>query len=271
MRLATFAILVLVFAATSSAAAQTNQQPTIVLTIFGGYTTGHDLWIVGKQPLQVIGTNPAEYDTLRLSQAIGPSIIAGAAATYFPSAHLGLHVELSYIGLPVNGGCTGPVTYRPDFEEKNKQTCDDIQAKSSDGGAIAIFTGATFRAASRGAISPYARLNLGFVSQSRSTIEMSGGFITSSGVGVREVVSDPKPRRAKVLFGAALGFTRPISPGYQFRWEVRDLIIPLNRLTGPATPVSGAIVGPTATRLYHHFSLILGLDVVLEKKRGRRY
>src|SRR5207247_4595480 len=98
MRHATFAVLVL--AGASSAPAQTHEQPTIVLTIFGGYTTGHDLWVVGKQPLQVIGTNPAEYDTLRLSHEIGPSIIAGVAATYFPSAHLGLHVELSYIGLP---------------------------------------------------------------------------------------------------------------------------------------------------------------------------
>jgi hypothetical protein len=269
MRLTTFAVLVL--AGASSAAAQTGQQPTIVLTIFGGYTTGHDLWVVGKQPLQLIGSNPAEYDTLRLSQSIAPSIIAGAAATYFPSAHLGLHVELSYMGLPVDGGCTGPAAYRPDAENKNEQTCDDIQAKASDGGAIAIFTGATLRAASRASVSPYVRLNLGFVTQSRSTIEMSGGFVTSGGIGVREVISDPQPRRAKVLLGAALGFTRPISPGYQFRWEVRDLVVPLNRLIGPATAGQGAIIGPTASRLYHHFSLILGLDVVLEKKRGRRY
>ncbi len=269
MRLPTFAVLVL--AGAPRAAAQTSQQPTIVLTIFGGYTTGHDLWVVGKQPLQVIGSSPPEYDTLRLSQSIAPSIVAGAAATYFPSPHLGFHVEVSYMGLPVDGGCTGPAAYRPDSEEKNRQTCDDIQAKASDGGAIALFAGATLRAASRGSVSPYARLNLGIVSQSRSTIEMSGGFVTSGGVGIREVVSDPHPRRAKVLLGGAIGFTRPISPGYQFRWEVRDLIVPLNRLTGPATPGSGAIIGPTASRLYHHFSLLIGLDVILEKKRGRRY
>ncbi len=269
MRLATFVVLVL--AGASRVAAQTNPQPTIALTIFAGYGTGHDLWVVGKQPLQVINSNPAEYDTLRLSQAIAPSIIAGAAATYFPSPHVGLHAELSYLGLPVDGGCTGPAVYRPDSDNKNQQTCDDIQARSSDGGSIAIFAGATFRAASRGSVSPYARLNLGIVSQSRSTIEMSGGFVASGGVGIREVVSDPKPRRAKMLLGAAVGFTRPISPGYQFRWEVRDLLIPMNRLTGPAVPGAGQIVGPMASRLYHHLSLILGLDVVLERKRGRRY
>lgn len=269
MRLATFAVLLL--AGASSVAAQSNPQPTIALTIFAGYGTGHDLWVVDKQPLQVINTNPAEYDTLRLAQSIAPSIIVGAGATYFPSPHIGIHAEVSYLGLPVDGACTGPAVYRPDSDSKNQQTCDDIQSRSSDGGAIAIFTGATFRAAARGSVSPYARLNLGFVSQSRSTIEMSGGFVASGGVGIREVISDPKPRGAKVLLGAAIGFTRPLSPGYQFRWEVRDLLIPMNRLTGPAVAGSGAIVGPVASRLYHHFSLILGLDVVLERKRGRRY
>src|SRR2546427_8986020 len=50
----------------------------------------------------------------------------------------------------------GPLFY-PDFEEKNAQTCADIQARSADGGSVAMFTGVTFRASSRGSISPYAR------------------------------------------------------------------------------------------------------------------
>ena len=44
MRLATFALLAL--AGASTAAAQTNQQPTILLTIFAGAGTGHGLWVV---------------------------------------------------------------------------------------------------------------------------------------------------------------------------------------------------------------------------------
>ena len=59
MRLTTYAFLAL--AGVSSAAAQTNPQPTIVLTIFAGAGTGHGLWVIDKQPLQVLGTNPAEY------------------------------------------------------------------------------------------------------------------------------------------------------------------------------------------------------------------
>jgi hypothetical protein len=194
MRLATFAFLVL---STSAAAAQTNQQPTIVLTILAGYGAGHSLWDVPKQPLQVIGTS--NYDTLRLSQAIGPSIMVGAAATYFPSAHFGVHVELSYMGMPVDGGCRG-VFFHTDVDQKNQQTCNDIQQRSSDGGAIAVFGGVTARAASRRSISPYARLNLGILSQSRSTIAMDGGFVTAAGVAVRQVIADPESQRTAVLF-----------------------------------------------------------------------
>ena len=263
MRLATFALLAL--AGASGAAAQTSQQPTILLTIFAGAGAGHGLWVVDKQPLQVLGTS--QYDTLRLSQTVTPSIMLGASATYFPSPHIGFHVELSYVGFPVDGGCTG-VFYHPDVEEKNRQTCDDIQQRGPDGGSIAIFTGITLRAASRRSLSPYARLNLGIVNQSRSTIGMDGGFVTASGAGVREVIADPKPQRTVGMFGAAVGFTRAISPGYQFRWEVRDLVVPMRRLTAPANALA---IGPIASRLYNHFSLILGLDVVLEKKRGRRY
>jgi len=264
MRTVSFALLALC-GAWSQLPAQTNQQPSIMLTIFAGAGTGHDLWTIDKQPLQVIGTS--EYDTLQLAQSIEPSIVLGFSATYFPSPHVGLHVELSYVGFPVDASCTG-LFYNPDFEQKNAQTCDDIQARSADGGSIAIFTGATFRAASRGSISPYARLNLGIVNQSRSTIEISGGFVTANGVGVREVISDPNPRRVLPVIGPAVGFTRPISPGYQFRWEFRDLILPLERATGPASPLA---IAAKASRWYHHFSLVLGFDVVLEKKRGRRY
>ena len=268
MRHATLGLFALAVVA-APLAAQTGEQPSIVLTIFAGAGTGHDLWTIAKQPLQVLGTS--EFDTLRVSQGITSSIIAGLAATYFPSPHFGLHAEISYVGLPVDGSCTG-VFYNPDFDNKNQQTCDDIQRTGSDGGSVAMFVGATFRAASRRSFSPYARLNVGIINETRSTIEMSGTFIASSSVGVREVLTDPKSRHAEPMLGASVGFTRPISPGYQFRWEASDMLVSMSRATGAGVLTAGAgAIPPTASRFYHHFSLKLGLDVVLEKKRGRRY
>ena len=56
---------------------------------------------------------------------------------------------------------------------------------------------------------------------------------------------------------------------YQLRLESKDNIVSLEHVTGtvPSTPAE-----PTSERKIHHiFSLTLGLGVVLEKKRGRRY
>lgn len=271
MRSFSLAILALTGALVVPAAAQTGSESNLVLTIFGGTVTGHSLWTVGKQPLTVLGTS--QYDTLDLSRSISSSIVLGAAATYYVSPHVGVHLEMSYLGLPLESGCSA-VFLHPDSSggtdvRRNGQLCDDIQAQPSDGGAITIFGGVTLRAAPRRTVSPYVRANVGIVNLSRSTVDMAGAFADAAGnIFVRQVLVDPNPRRTTFTYGAAAGITSPLGPGYQFRLEMRDVIATLDRLTGPANALG---VGPKASKAYHHFSLTLGLDVVLERKRGRRY
>ncbi len=278
MRPFSFVPLALACALSTPAAAQTGSEANLVLTIFGGTVTGHDLWAVGKQPLCVLDSNnqcTSQYDTLALSRTVGSSLVLGAAATYFVSPHVGLHLEMSYLGLPVEAACTGLYFY-PDptgpggtEQRRNGQLCDDVQAQGSQSGAIAIFGGVTLRAAPRRSFSPYVRGNVGFVNQPHSSISMSGVFVSGSGaIFERQVVSDPRPRNTSLMVGAAAGFTSPLGPGYQFRLEVRDVMVSLDRLVGPA---NGLGIGPVAARSYHHIALTLGLDIVLEKKRGRRY
>lgn len=269
MQLATFAVFVL--AGASAAAAQTGQQPTIALTIGGGVITGHGLWTIDKQPLCLLntsGTCSGNYDTLRLSRSISSSLVLGASGTYFPWPHVGFHAEVSYVGLPTEEGCTG-VFFNPDPpDEKHRQMCDNFAGATGSGGAISIFVGMTVRGASRGAISPYARGSVGLINQSRSTVEVVGAYVDASGPRERQIIGDPKPRQRSPMLGLAAGFTSPIGTGYQLRLEARDMIASLERITGPANDLA---VAPTATRYYHHFVLILGFDVVLEQKRGRRY
>jgi hypothetical protein len=271
MRSFALATLVLTCALTVPAAAQTGSESNLALTIFGGTVTGHALWSVGKQPLTVLGTT--KYDTLELTRSVTSSLVLGAAATYFVSPHLGVHLELSYLGLPVESRCNG-LFFNPDSNaftdmHRNQQLCDDIESQSADGGAISIFGGVTLRAAPRRTISPYVRANLGVVNEPRSTIEMAGAFIDGDGtLKERQVLADASPRRTSVMYGAAAGFTSPLGPGYAFRFELRDVVVSLDRLIGPANGLGN---GPVASRSYHHVSLTLGLDVVLERKRGRRY
>jgi hypothetical protein len=253
------------------AVAQTGSQSNLVLTILGGAVTGHDLWTIDKQPLCVIpsggGACSSNYDTLRLSRSIGSSIMLGVSGSYYPSPHVGVHAELSYLGLPTDASCSAP-SYNADPENKNQQLCDEIQAQTGGGGAISVFAGVVLRAAPRRTVSPYLRGSLGFVNQAHSSTEVVGGFTDGTGFHERLVIADPKQGRTSVMLGFGAGFTSPLSAGYQFRIEVRDAIVSLERLTGPANALGAA---PTATRTYHHIALALGIDVVLERKRGRRY
>jgi len=262
---AAFALLLLA-SPPRPAAAQEEPQANLVLTILGGTVTGHGLWLVPKQPFTVLNTTT--YDTLELSRSIGSSLVLGAAGTYFLSPHMGVHAEMSYVGLPIDSHCRG-LLYNPDSENKNQQLCDNIDAQAAEGGAIAIFGGVTLRAASRRAFSPYLQGSLGLVNLAHSTLEMGGAYATGGGTtSIRQVIADVTPRRTFVMFGVGIGVTTPLSPGYQLRMEVRDVVTSFERLVGP---VNGLGVGPTATRSYHHVALTLGLGVVLEKKRGRRY
>jgi hypothetical protein len=271
MRPTTSALLALACLSAGTATAQTASRTQIALTILGGAVSGHSLWDVPIQPIAVYDTQgqpTGVNDTVHLTREVTSSIVVGASATYFLSRHLGVHAEISYVGLPFDDSCTG--TFHPDAEQKNQQACDDIQSRSGAGGAVSLFAGATFRVTAGRRLTPYIRANIGVVSQPHSSVQVAGDYLTVVGPSPLRMIVDPSPRRSSALFGMAVGVTTPVSKsgGYQLRIEARDLITSFERVTGPA---SSGLIAPTATRSYHHFSLILGLDVVLEQTRGRRY
>lgn len=255
------------------AAAQTGEQPNLVLTLFGGAMTGHSLWHIPNQPLCVLlGSGSAtscsaEYDTLDLARDITSSIVAGASATYFKGPHLGFQGEIYYLGLTLEDRCKG-VFYNPDTESRNQQLCDDISAVSRSSSAIAIIGSVVLRASAARANSPYFSAGVGIVSHPGGTIEMSGRFLSQNTVYSRAVIGDDHPSGTSIGLQLAAGMTTRLSRGYQFRLELRDAVVPLRRVIGPANSLAQA---PTTSRTYHHFALTLGLDIVLEKKRGRRY
>jgi hypothetical protein len=255
----------------SPLAGQTPDQPNLTLTLFAGAVTGHALWDVPQQPLCVLmGTtcDPSATDTLHLKRDVSSSIVAGASATYFRGPHLGLQGEIYYLGLPFEDSCAPVVPYKTDAESKNQQLCDNISTATPSVGAIAVFAGVILRASGMHTISPYIRAGGGVVLYSGGTVQVSGNFEQAGTFYSRAVVIDDHPKTASVSLQLGAGMTARLSPGYQFRFELRDAVVPLQRLTGPADQLG---IAPAGTRLYHHFALTLGLDVVLERKRGRRY
>ena len=260
---------------TTTAAAQTGSQPQLVLSIIGGVTTSGNLWSIDRQPLCVLlGMScSGAYDTLRVTRDLTPGFVVGVMGTMFRGPHVGLTVEILYIGLPLDDTCTR-IDSVPDpaadpvYGSRNGQMCVNITRASLSTSVLSVLGGVVVRAAPRGAFSPYVRAGVGVTSYSSSTTELNGDFVENGQLESRAIVIDQHPKNVGLSAQVAAGFTEKLGPGYQFRFEVQDALIPLQRLTGPA---NGLAIAPTTTNVFHRVSLRLGLDVVLEQKRGRRY
>ncbi|HTR22223.1 MAG TPA: hypothetical protein VMH88_15335 [Gemmatimonadales bacterium] len=269
----TFAILAL--GSTRLTAQGTGSQPNLILSLFAGVAAGHSLWSVGQQPLCVYGpevggvfTCSSINDTLQLSRTVTSSIVAGASATYFPSSHIGYQLELYYLGQSYDDTCSASQFDTTDVNQVNAQVCNSVTSSAPSSGAIGFFGGVVYRAAPTATISPYIRGGLGLISYSGGTIAMAGDFAENSQIFTRSIYFDENPKTTSFSAQFGVGITMRTSPGYQFRLELRDAIADLAYVTGPA-PASG--VPPTATKWFHNVLLTIGLDVVLEQKRGRRY
>jgi hypothetical protein len=67
----------------------------------------------------------------------------------------------------------------------------------------------------------------------------------------------------------AVGSTAFVGRSYQIRLEFKDNIVPLEEFTGPT---GGPNTTPDSRVVYRHIpSFSVALEVVLEKRRGRRY
>jgi hypothetical protein len=274
-----FVSVVVSLALAAPAAAQTRSEPNLVLTIFAGATTGNTLWRVPLQPFcQLQGAAPNQsctplYDTLQLTRDATSSLIAGATATYYPGPHLGYTAEIFYLGLPLDDTCQG-VFYNPDpqadpfYGPRNEQLCANISSAALSTSAIAFFVGLSLRTAAKSTISPYVRGGVGLVTYSSGTIELSGAYVDGGTITSRSVYVDDHPKQTAFSGQVAGGITVRMNPGYQFRVEMRDVLVPLQTVAGPSGDLGRP---PTTTKLFQHVALTFGLDVVLEKSRTRRY
>ena len=255
--------------ARAGTSAQERPEPQLLLTIFGGASGGATLYSGLRQPLTLI-EDPAAADTLDLGRRLSPAIMFGASTTYFPTPHFGLSAEIAFLGLGRDDTCamayTDPTLASAGF---NSQMCDDIAGTGGSASTIAFYVGALYRIAPRGGIKPYLRAQGGITTRNSSTVELSGRFVDGSGiVRNRLVIADPDAGGVDPSASFGLGFMLAFAPGYQARLEFRDHLLFVDRVNGPANVFGQA---PTERVLVHSPGLVLMLDIVLERKRGRRY
>jgi hypothetical protein len=245
-----------------SASPQTKDQARLVFTVAGGVVIGRALWSIDAQPVQFI--TPA--DTFALGRQIRSSLAVGFGGTYFAGDHLGVAVDGFLLGLGFEDSC------RQVFSSGNSDVmtaCQSIQGATKSASAVGLSAGPIVRFSSRSLFSPYVRANLGLVFSNQSSIRTVGRFPTAGGISDLIVYDDDHESRVEPMLGIGAGVTAAIGPGYQLRWEVRDNITGVQRVTA-ATP-EARVIPPHEVTYKHLFSMSIGFDVVLERRRGRRY
>jgi hypothetical protein len=251
---------------TPLAAQRTSDQARLSLGLSLGATTGSNIWSIDNQP---IFGGAALVDTMLISRKTRGALAVVFHGTYFPSEHWGFTGEAMLIGLGFEDGCE--LTFASG-SSRNAQVCNNINGNDSPGSAVSLGVGTMYRIWSRRVISPYARVHGGLVVSQHSGIQTEGTFIDPATNDVSRVVvyDDPTRRQATPVIGIGVGFTAALGHGYQLRWEARDNIVGLDVVTGPTfgTPNQEP---PHKLSYKHVWSITFGFDVILERRRGRRY
>ena len=261
------------------AAAQSGSEPQLTFSILGGITgSGGELWTIPRQPLYVIGTNPAEFDTLKVARYLRPGIAATLGATYMRSPHLGFTGEVGYFDIESEQRCDSSATYQPDpaAESKNAQACTNAQGAHVPTSLFGIQLGASWRFTSEEKkLQPYIRASagVGFLSNSfvltEANVQAPTTCASANSICTIVIVDGESTPELGFLATLAAGASMTISPGYRFRFEARDLIAQLPAPERPANPATA--LAPVTTVIRHIPVFTAGIDVVLERRRGRRY
>ena len=240
-------------------AQKSGDRARLVFTVSGGYVQGSGLWTVPRQPL--LEDPPA--DTLFLSRSIKPSLGFGFSGTYFHGANLGLTADAFLIGLGYDDSCR---LVAPQSSVRNAEVCRSINSQDKSAAAVVLSAGGILRIASREFISPFIRASAGLLFTNQSSVLTSG---TSNSGALLVIYDDEKRSSVRGAFALGVGATMAVGQGYHIRGEVRDNIVGVDRVTGPTT--GARLIPPHENHFKHLFSILIGVDIILERSRGRRY
>ncbi len=263
--------------------AQTPGEPRLFWSVFAGYRAGARLWVLHDQPFAVfvssgdtaVLNNPGQYDTLDLERRSTPSLLIGTTGAYFPTPSLGFEAELAFLGMSLESQCVIRQYQPADPNDLDPELCTSLTGQSVTTSAVSASIGLVGRINPAGSATPYARLDAGVVARSRGTIALNGTYTSADQSTVEvTVLEDEKPRTTDVHMTVGAGVAFSLGAGYQLRFEGRDVVARLDRVTGPAyttDPATGSLTPPHGGHFYHNLAFVVALDVIFEKRRGRRY
>jgi hypothetical protein len=250
---------------TALGAQATADQARLVFSVGLGQTSGGgNVWTVQNQPIDV---GPTETDTLALSRTFRRSLAVVFSGTYFPGEHFGVNAEIQLLGLGTFDTCR-PASALND--PLTTEVCNTIDGSERSATSATVSLGGIYRVASRQSIHPYVRANAGIVVSQRSFLRTAGSYTTATGEASEfTVYEDNQVTNLQPYLSAGGGVVAVLGKGYQLRFEVRDNWVRVPSISG-ATGRQGLVPASHAVGK-HLLSFVLAFDVVLERKRGRRY
>jgi hypothetical protein len=273
-RVGAITVALAALATTTAATAQQASEPRLLISLFGGLGTGRPLWEINRQPIMVRGTDAdPQFDTLRMSRRVNTGLVLGGSGTLFNSPYFGLSAEAVLVSLGTSDDCEVVFERQPqDQIRRNVQMCEFLAGATGSATTVALTLGGVLRAAPHGFASPYLRGEAGVSTRVPTTVEVLAQYFDETNTPrVFTIIVNPRRSNTAPTFGAAAGVMVKLGSAYQARLEVRDQMIFLDKVTGPAQVTSEGPVAPVSRSLTHNFALTVGLDIVLERRRGRRY
>ncbi|MDH4132375.1 MAG: hypothetical protein OEW17_02505 [Gemmatimonadota bacterium] len=240
-------------------------QARLMFSLAAGWTTGGGtLWSVGKQPLAVMAS---EVDTLTIGRDFRDNFNLVFSGTYFPGDHLGFTAEVQLLGLGTVDACSIRSTQGAAF---TSEACSSIQGSERSSSSTAIAVGVMYRVASHSVIHPYLRATGGMVIVQESFLKTTGTVTGTTG-GAADLIlyDDDDAVSISPYIGLGAGVVAATGRGFQLRFEVRDNWVNVPAVSGPTS--RQGFVPPSERVGKHRLTATIGFDVVLERKRGRRY
>jgi len=246
--------------------------PEIVLSASGGYTFSRPLWTL-RQLVAVPVPGPLLLDTFLLARGLAPGWSAWVGITWYPRRIVGFGGEFGWVAAQARSNCAFQGTPHPiDTYQQNAQVCGGIALdRMLRTSAIALLGTATLRAGPRHDVSPFVKAGVGLTLLGQSYIDARAAAAGAYNISRVRIILLGPPRLVTWAATLAAGLSFGGASAYRLRVEVRDFVLGIPVVTGPAAPLAENPVPPNRTRAIHRFTLAIGLDLVLGGPRRRRY
>ena len=256
-----------------SAAPLAAQEPLteVQLSASAGLTWGGRLWSVAAQPMRVTISGTALLDTFALTRHLSPGLTAWVGVTRFGRPRIGFGAELAWVAASLATACRAVGPFQPDPKETNAAICGAVGQQHFVTSAIAALGTITLRAAPRRDLSPYVKVGLGLAMLSGSFVVTGAEYSTDTCPMCYREIYAPDSRSftwagtlaAGLIFGGGL----PV----RFRVELRDFVLGLPTVSGPADQAASHPVPPASPRATHRIVFAMGFDLVSGGPRRHRY